>query len=204
MIPYNAISDLLADGKTPAQIAALLAVQTNRPILVADLENYVFQNGIARRNGKTGEWQGPLIDAMGNENFPAELRDGIEELMSFINLRNSVSIDTTKEPRASQNAGLLPGLVAIGVITQSQAGDVLALAGGYKYPGINEAAVQAAIDAEAKRVVIEAARTQVNSRTTAINGWLDTIDTSLSVTEIESYIADLLSSEDGNPTQGGE
>jgi hypothetical protein len=152
MIPYTEISDLLATGKTPAQIAALLAVRTAKPILVADLENYVFQNGIARRNGKTGEWQGPLIDAMGNENFPAELRDGIEELMSFINLRNSVSIDTTKEPRASQNAGLLPGLVAIGVITQTQADDVLALAGGYKYPGINEAAVQASIDAEALRV----------------------------------------------------
>jgi hypothetical protein len=149
MIPYKEISELLAIGKTPAQIAALLAVRTVKPILVADLENYVFQNGIARRNGKTGEWQGPLIDAMGNENFPAELRDGIEELMSFISLRNSVSIDTTKEPRASQNAGLLPGLVAIGVITQSQAGDVLALAGGWKYPGINEVTVQAAIDRQA-------------------------------------------------------
>jgi len=149
MIPYNAISDLLADGKTPAEIAALLAVRTNRPIPIADLENYLFQNNIARRNGKTGEWQGPLIDAMDNGNFPAELRGGIEELMSFINLRNSVSIDTTKEPRASQNAGLLPGLVAIGVITQSQAGDVLALAGGYKYPGVNATAVEAAIDRQA-------------------------------------------------------
>jgi hypothetical protein len=204
MIPYKEISELLADGKTPAEIAALLAVRTNRPIMVADLENYVFQNGIARRNGKTGEWQGPLIDAMDNGNFPPELRDGIEELMSFINLRNSVSIDTTKEPRASQNAGLLPGLVAIGVITQTQAGDVLALAGGYKYPGVDAAAVQAAIDAEAKRVVIEAARTAVNSRTTAINGWLDTIDMSLSAEDIEAYVADLLSTPDGNPTQGGE
>jgi len=175
MIPYNAISDLLSDGKTPAQIAALLAVRTNRPIPIADLENYLFQNNIARRNGKTGEWQGPLIDAMDNGNFPPELRDGIEELMSFINLRNSVSIDTTKEPRASQNAGLLPGLVAIGVITQSQAGDVLALAGGHKYPGINETAVQAAIDAEALRVrkeeLEDAAKDRLQAFREALSAW---------------------------------
>jgi hypothetical protein len=175
MIPYNAISDLLSDGKTPAQIAVLLAVRTNRPIPIADLENYLFQNNIARRNGRTGEWQGPLIDAMDNGNFPPELRDGIEELMSFINLRNSVSIDTTKEPRASQNAGLLPGLVAIGVITQSQSGDVLALAGGYKYPGINEATVQAAIDSEALRVrkeeLEDAAKDRLQAFREALSVW---------------------------------
>jgi hypothetical protein len=175
MIPYKEISELLANGKTPAQIAALLAVRTVKPIMVADLENYVFQNGIARRNGKTGEWQGPLIDAMDNGNFPPELRDGIEELMSFINLRNSVSIDTTKEPRASQNAGLLPGLVAIGVITQSQAGDVLALAGGYKYPGVDEAAVQAAIDSEALRIrkqeLEDSAKDRLQAFREALSAW---------------------------------
>jgi len=55
-----------------------------------------------------------------------------------------------------------------------------------------------------KQLLIDAARTAVNSRATRINAWLDAIDMSLSVAEIESYIADLLSSDDGNPAQGGE
>jgi hypothetical protein len=60
------------------------------------------------------------------------------------------------------------------------------------------------LDSIQKQLLIDATRTAVNSRTTAINGWLDTIDTSLSVAEIDAYIADLLSSEDGNPSGGGE
>jgi hypothetical protein len=55
-----------------------------------------------------------------------------------------------------------------------------------------------------KQLLIDATRTAVNSRTTAINGWLDTIDISLSIEEIEAFIADILSSDDGNPTRGGE
>jgi hypothetical protein len=60
------------------------------------------------------------------------------------------------------------------------------------------------LDSVTKQLLIESARTAVNSRTTAINAWLDAIDMSLSVEEIEAYIADLLSSEDGNPSGGGE
>jgi hypothetical protein len=60
------------------------------------------------------------------------------------------------------------------------------------------------LDSVTKQLLIDAARTAVNSRTTAINAWLDAIDMSLSIEEIESYIADLLSSEDGNPSGGGE
>ena len=58
--------------------------------------------------------------------------------------------------------------------------------------------------AETKQTLVSTTRTAINSRTTAINAWLDTIDLTKSVAEIEDYIADLLSSPDGNPTQGGE
>jgi hypothetical protein len=150
---YADIESLLAAGKTPAEIAALLAVRTVKPLAVADLEHYLFVQKIANRHPVTSAWQGPLINAMQNESFPTELREGIEELMSFVNNRSSVSIDTTQEPRASQTASLLPALLATGVLTETQAGEILALAGGHKFPGIDEAAVQAAIDAEQLRVV---------------------------------------------------
>jgi len=204
MIQYSDISDLLSEGKTPAQIAALLAVRTVRPIQIADLENYVAFQGIAWRNPITSDWEGPLIVAMGNEAFPADLRGGIGALLGHVNKPRSTIIDTTQEPWASQASALLPGLLVTGILSETQVGEVLALAGGYRYPGVDEAAVEAAIALEEKRVVINAARTAVNSRTTAINAWLDTIDMSLSIEEIEAYIADLLSSEDGNPSGGGE
>jgi hypothetical protein len=60
------------------------------------------------------------------------------------------------------------------------------------------------LDSVTKQLLIESARTAVNSRATAINAWLDAIDMSQSVAEIEAYIADLLSSDDGNPSGGGE
>jgi hypothetical protein len=204
MIQYSDISDLLSEGKTPAQIAALLAVRTVRPIQIADLENYVAFQGIAWRNPITSDWEGPLIVAMQNDAFPAELRGGIVTLLGHVNKPRSTIIDTTQDPWASQASALLPGLLATGILSETQVGEVLALAGGYRYPGVDESAVEWAIELEEKRVVINAARTAVNSRTTTINAWLDAIDMSLSVEEIEAYIADLLSSEDGNPSGGGE
>jgi len=204
MIQYNDIADLLSEGKTPAQIAALLAVRTVKPIQIADLENYVAFQGIAWRNPITSDWEGPLIVAMQNDAFPADLRGGIGALLGHVNKPRSTIIDTTQEPWASQASALLPGLLATGILSESQVSEVLALAGGYRYPGVDEAAVDAAIELEEKRVVVESARTAVNSRTTRINAWLDNIDMSLSVEEIEAYIADLLSSDDGNPSGGGE
>jgi len=146
MIPYKEIAPLLATGKTPAQIAALLAPRTNRPIPIADLENFLDFNSVARRNAITSQWEGPLVDAMNNDGLPAELRGGISSLLTHFNKPRSVQVDTTQEPWASAAASLIGALVAIGLLSESQSGDVLALAGGYKYPGVNEAAVQAAVD----------------------------------------------------------
>jgi hypothetical protein len=64
--------------------------------------------------------------------------------------------------------------------------------------------VQEELDRAEKQSLIDAGRTTINSRTTRINAWLDDVDMSLSMEEIEAYIADLLSSEDGNPSGGGE
>jgi len=152
MIPYPEISPLLAAGQTPAEIAVLLAPRTNRPIPIADLENFLDFNNVARRNPITSQWEGPLVDAMNNDGLPSELRGGISSLLTHFNKPRSVQVDTTQEPWASDAASLIGALVAIGLLSESQSGEVVSLAGGYKYPGINEAAVQAAIDAEALRV----------------------------------------------------
>jgi hypothetical protein len=59
--------------------------------------------------------------------------------------------------------------------------------------------VEAERDLIAKNRIIETARTKVNSRTTAINAWLDAIDMDQSVEEIDEYVQALMDSEDGNP-----
>jgi len=59
--------------------------------------------------------------------------------------------------------------------------------------------VEAERDLIAKNRIIETARTKVNSRTTAINAWLDAIDMDQSVEEIDEYVQSLLDSETGNP-----
>jgi hypothetical protein len=172
MIPYNAISDLLSDGKTPAQIAALLAVRTVKPIPISDLENFLDFNNVAKRNPITSQWEGPLVDAMNNEALPAELRGGISSLLTHFNKPRSVQVDTTQEPWASGAADLIGALVAIGILSETQAGDVLALAGGHKYPGVNATAVQAAIDAEVIRIARSTAHTRMTDKINAANAAL--------------------------------
>jgi hypothetical protein len=170
MIQYSDISDLIADGKTPEQIAALLAVRTNKPIQIADLENYVAFQGIAWRNPITSDWEGPLINAMTNQAFPAELRGGIGALLGHVNKPRSFIIDTTQEPWASQASTLLPGLLATGILTQTQVGEILALAGGYKFAGVDAAAVQAAIGRQSLQEQADATSAWYSARDAVVRG----------------------------------
>lgn len=48
-------------------------------------------------------------------------------------------------------------------------------------------------------------RDSIRAKTTAMVGWLDALNvSSMTVAEVEAYVADLLESDDGNPSQGGE
>jgi hypothetical protein len=84
--------------------------------------------------------------------------------------------------------------------------DAVKVLGGVSRPRWQIEGYQSAptLESVQKQMLIDATRTAVNSRTTAINGWLDAIDMSQSLAEIEAYIADLLSSVDGNPPRGGD
>jgi hypothetical protein len=101
--------------------------------------------------------------------------------------------------------GLIDQLAIAGEWPDAVRDAVKALGGAWK-PRWQKDGLQAepTLESVQKQMLIDATRTAVNSRTTAINGWLDTIDMTQSVEAIEAYIADLLSSDDGNPTQGGE
>jgi hypothetical protein len=212
MIQYSDISALVAEGQTPAQIATALQASglTHRPIMLGDLLFLLSGRGMMVRLIRpvdSGEkWSGTLVNLINFCNDTEHpLAMPVNQFFSHITNDRNVRFDTT-DP---QYAGLFLAIVATfggqpNMPTVEDFEAVADLGGGWKFSGVDEAAVQAAIALEGKRVVIESTRAAVNSRTTRINAWLDAIDMSLSVEEIESYIADLLSSDDGNPSGGGE
>jgi hypothetical protein len=61
------------------------------------------------------------------------------------------------------------------------------------------------LDGVIKRQMIEATRSQISAKATAINAWLDAIDPdTLDPTAMRLYCDSLLASRDGNPPGGGE
>jgi hypothetical protein len=161
MIDYlSQVKPLEDAGMTDAEIAALLAASTASDIPIADLENFLDFESLAKRNAITGAWEGVLPDEIINNAFG--LSDGLSSLFNHINKPRSVVIDTTVSPWASDAAALTDGLVAAGLITAQQQTDFYALGGGLPNAGLTEAEVtQSRVDweaAEAARQAEEAAR----------------------------------------------
>ena len=124
---------------------------TSSPIPCGDLENLLDWAGLAKRSAVSGSWEGSLIDFMLSNAVPA-LSDGLTELFGHLNKPRSQSVESNLQPWGGKMDDLLDGLLAVGQITQLVADDVVALGGGYAYPDLDVAAVQAVRDEEAIRV----------------------------------------------------
>ena len=152
------IQPLEQDGKTDAEIAALLSAVTPAPILIADLENFLDFEGLAKRNPLTGTWEGVLPDEVSNNVYG--LGPGLAALFSHVNKPRSTHVDTTVDPWATSAHSLLGGLLATGLITASQYDDFYALGGGHDHD-VTEQDVADARDLwqaeEAERLAEEAA-----------------------------------------------
>ena len=77
------IQTLEQAGKTDAEIAAFLSAITPHSILIADLENFLDFEGLAKRNPLTGAWEGVLPDEVTNNAYG--LGAGLAALFSHIN-----------------------------------------------------------------------------------------------------------------------
>jgi len=169
-VPTSVIREYVGSGMTDADIHAELSALTLSPIPIADLENFLDFEGLAKRNAITGAWQGPLIDVI---NGGGALGEGLEELFSHINKPRSVYVNTHEAEWAVKAENLLDGLVATSVITQEQHDGFHALGDGHQYPEIVVADVTDAFtqmdaedeqkaQAEADAAAAEAAREQTN------------------------------------------
>lgn len=144
------------ENMTNAEAVAYYGPLTVSHIPCRDLENLLDWAGIAKRNAITGAWEGSLIDFMVSNAVPA-LSAGLGELFSHLNKPHSTGVDTHVQPWASKMADLLGGLEMAGVVNAQLVADVVALAGGYAHPALDEAGVQAVRDQAVSRAANEAA-----------------------------------------------
>lgn len=140
---------------TNAEAVAYYSPLTNSYIPCGDLENLLDWAGKAKRNPVTGAFEGLLIDFM-NSNAVPELSNGLAELFSHLNKPRSIGCDTHEQPWGRKMADLLAGLEAAGQVDAQLTVEVVALGGGYAYPGITEAYVQTVRDDQQTQEEMEA------------------------------------------------
>lgn len=161
------IQPLEQDGKTDAEIAGFLSALTPRPILIADLENFLDFEGLAKRNPLTGAWEGTLPDEVANNVYG--LSTGLSALFSHINKPRSVHVDTTVDPWASSAHALLGGLLATALITQVQYDGFYALGGGHEH----DVTAQDVADARALWQAEELARAEEEAVAVDYRNWVN-------------------------------
>jgi hypothetical protein len=141
MIDYiKHVAPLESSGLEPSRIALVLSSVTNANISVADLENLLSDESLARRNPVTGSWEGALVDRMAEG---GALGEGLEELFSHLNKPRSVVIETSSVAWSAKAYSLLRSLVESGDVSEVQVLKVYELAGGRLFGDITEQEVLA-------------------------------------------------------------
>jgi hypothetical protein len=167
------IQPLENTGLSDSEIAALIDASTASDIPVADLENFLDFEGLAKRNPITGAWEGPLADEIVNNVHG--LGPALGDLFSHINKPRSTVVDTTVSPWGLNAKALTDGLVAAGLLTADQQAAFYALGGGRPNEGTTEQDVvdaRAAYDAEvAAEAAEEAARVAEQIAVANHNAW---------------------------------
>jgi hypothetical protein len=156
-------------------------VPTNKQVLFADITGAVGLEATALVVGtiKAAAASNPLMDT-------------IIIAMST----NGLSLSTT------ERQGVIDSLAIAGEWPDAVRDAVKDLGGVWRTRWQSEGYENEPTLAAATRDVL---RDQIKAKTTAMVGWLDALDVSaMTVEQVEAYAADLLASEDGNPSEGGE
>lgn len=129
MIDYlTQVKPLEDAGFADAEIAEIIAAATATAIKIADLENFLDFQALAKRNAITAIWEGVLPDEVTNNAFG--LSAGLSQLFNHLNKHRSTVVDTTVQPWAVDAKDLTNGLLAAGLITQAQLDAFYALGNG--------------------------------------------------------------------------
>jgi hypothetical protein len=157
---YNDIAEHIDAGKTPAEIATLLAAETRhkRDVSTPDLLNFLINDAkVLTVDGR--EVNGPLKDAV-NASGNQALIEGLKQLESNIWLRPQATIRTSSVP---DYGALASGMTAVAKAARPAEAAAIqtgmdALTGGPKWTGVDtsESRIQSLIDSREKEVALEA------------------------------------------------
>lgn len=124
ILPYIELGD-------EEYVASVISCITSKVVPMAELENFMSDEGLAERNPINGKWEGILPNIALSEDHP--LKEGIIKLFSHINKPRSIQIDTIGLPWCLYASNLLNGLVQMGIITEDHRSGFYQLGGGLKY-----------------------------------------------------------------------
>jgi hypothetical protein len=156
-------------------------VPTNKQVLFADITGAVGLEATAL-----------VVGTMKAASAANPLMDTIIIAMSTVGLSLS----------SPERQGVIDSLAIAGEWPDAVRDAVKALGGVWRTRWQSEGYENKPTLAAATRDVL---RDQIKAKTTAMVGWLDALDVSaMTVEQVEAYAADLLASEDGNPSEGGE
>lgn len=216
MIQYTDIQGYIEAGLTDQQIADALKTSglTPRKIALADLlfllNNRAMLIRLIRPSDTGEKWSGTVVNMIlsVNDSGTPEQVTSVNQWFSHItNDRNSYYDTTVVEYAAPllQMRNLFGGQADMPTVEDFDA--IAELGGGWRFVDVTAEDVAACKAEHEKIVVIDKCRVDmaailqpVQAKSTAVNGWLDALDTSgMTVAEVQEYCDALLVSEDGNP-----
>ena len=216
-LTYTDIDDMVAAGDSAASIASQLNATgvTNKPINRADLVFLLNMRGMLTKlisNNSDEKWTGTVL-AMQSAIVAAGADDGpIRQWLSHITNPTNTIWDTTQADYSAPFKAMVDTFAdQPGMPTSEDFQAVVDLGGGYKFSGVDAAAVQAVIDLQAKKdafdTAIAAEQALAAPHNVAVSRLqsLKNQDTyALSLAEIEAEIATVREYPETYPAEGGE
>lgn len=189
------IKPLEDQGKSDAQIAAILGTIRTSPIVLSELEAKLTLWGILSRDPVTNNRQGPLVTAATGD---SSLKPVALQLLSWLGSARSQQLSTQTADVAPVWAAGIAAMVAGQVLTQSQADTLNSLGGSLQFPGVTEQQVTAcraahveAQEAAAAAQVIQAKRDQIRGLFDGILNQIGTSEQAQAVNTLRLIATDL-------------
>lgn len=159
-ISWDDVQRLGLDQDTDAVIASTMATLTARELNSTDAARYLREQSLWYQSGPT-TMAGAIQTAM--PTLPASLQDLLGQLYAAIWGESATALRTDDPVWGPIFAEGVDGLIAAGVMTQAQADEFAALAGGKPWAGATEADAAAARAAHEAEVAVEQVQSDYNS-----------------------------------------
>jgi hypothetical protein len=215
MNAYEKATELGLTGTSQEIVDQLIATGlTNKAVSRAELIHILNMRGMLTKivgNNSDEKWTGSVLvmqDAI-IAGGTAEQKDGIRKWLSHITNPTNMLWDTTHVAFSAPFWQMYKTFADLPTMPSTEDFTAIAdLGGGWVFADLTveqyEAEAAAVTTAAAKQAAIDAALVPMRSRLNAIETWLATPSVlELSLVDLQAFIADILSTPDGNPS-GGE